>query len=139
METTIKICFTLYSDYLKPLIKSDTVYNIDNMTIDEIDSEVDIIHMKFILTSKYSISPTSIPSISYLHMKSIIEKYNNTYRFVVNNEVNLVNIESTQCTNETDECPQNENVMKECIQNDDEQKPIQTQEQISVTKKGWIF
>ncbi len=137
MELTIKICFTLYSEYIKPLIKSNIVYNVDNMSIEEIDSEVDIIHMKYILTSIYSISPTSIPTISYLHMKSMIEKYNNTYRFSVNNDVILTNIESTQFTNETSECPQNELVQTEFIPNDCEQKL--TQDAPSATKKGWIF
>lgn len=121
MLTTIKICFSLYSDNLKIIVKDNTMFDVETMTIDEIDAAVDILHMKYILTSLYSVSLTSIQYMAYAHMKTIIEKYNNnTCRFLGND---MANIESTQFTSEVDE-----HTINEC-------EPAQE----VVLKKGWIF
>jgi len=134
MLNTIKICFSLYSNNLKSVTKDNTEYDVDNMTIDEIESAIDILHMKYILTSLYSISATSIQIMAHTHMKNMIEKYNNnTCRFLGNN---MTDIESVQFTNEM-----NEPVVNECEQ---VSVPLPVPEQTqgvhqNVTKKGWIF
>ena len=75
MLSTIKTCFGLYYDNFKNIIKSDIVYDVDNMSVEEIDAQVDIIYMKYITMSSFSISLTSIQVVAYTHMKNVISSY----------------------------------------------------------------
>lgn len=76
MISTIKICFALYYDNIKNVIKSEfNEYDLDNMTINMIESEIEIIHMKYILSSVFSVSPTSVQFMAYNHLMSLIKKY----------------------------------------------------------------
>lgn len=75
MLSTIKICFGLYYDNFKNIIRSDVIYDVDNMSVEEIEAQVDIIYMKYITMSSFSISKTSIQSVAYTHMKNVIYNY----------------------------------------------------------------
>jgi hypothetical protein len=45
------------------------------MTVDEIESELNIIHMKYILSCTYSVSRNTIQHVSYEHLDNMIKKY----------------------------------------------------------------
>lgn len=86
MENTIKECFKVYYNNLKNVIKSDTIYEIDNMSIMDIDNEIDMIHMKYIMTSTYSVSKSCIQCVGYNHLKSVIEQYYERMGFYEDNK-----------------------------------------------------
>ena len=81
MLQTIKSCFTMYYDNVKNIIKCNKVYDVETMTVTDIENEIDIIHMKYILGSTFSISPTSIQCMSYTHLKNIIDQYYDRYGY----------------------------------------------------------
>lgn len=119
MISTIKICFTLYYENLKKVIKSDTIYDIESMSIRDIETEIDIIHMKYILSSPFSVSHNSVQYAAYLHIDTLIQKFNKS--------------------GEPDYCKNNETVINECINID---IPVQEEnvlvEQNVVKQKGWF-
>lgn len=90
MLSTIKICFALYYENLKSIIKSDTIYDVENMDIKDIEAQVDIIHMKYITISLFSVSRTSVQFEAYIHMTNLIQKYYEINDCEVCDEINKV-------------------------------------------------
>lgn len=81
MLSAIKICFSLYFDSIKNIIKSDMVYDVEKMSIEDIENEVNVIHMKYILSCAYSVSHNSIQYASFEHLKNMIKKYHDAYDY----------------------------------------------------------
>jgi hypothetical protein len=79
MLSAIKICFSLYFDSIKNIIKSDMVYDVEKMSIEDIENEVNVIHMKYILSCAYSVSHNSIQYASFEHLENMIKKYHEIY------------------------------------------------------------
>lgn len=77
MEAPIKICFNLFAQYMKATIKDLRNYDTSNMSIEQIRGEIDIIYMKYILASTYSLSDTAVGSVAYKHLKDMIDKNEN--------------------------------------------------------------
>jgi hypothetical protein len=122
MLSTIKICFSLYSENLKNIIKSDKVYDLESMDIQEIESEINIIHMKYILTSIYSISTTSTQYNAYIHMINMIEKYYKIHGYPAENNIITLDDDSQKILQENNKIPED-------LTNDTQPIP----------KKGWFF
>jgi len=77
MDKEIKICFGMYYNYINSIIKLTVECipdNVDGMSVDEIRSYANILHMKYILSSSYSVSESSIAIISYKHLTGLIDK-----------------------------------------------------------------
>ncbi len=72
MDQEIKLCFTLYLNYMKSQIKNLKSYNIDDMTIAQIRIQLDVIQMQYIIGS-FSISKTSIAYAGYIHLTQMID------------------------------------------------------------------
>lgn len=76
MNREIRTCFGLYNNYIKTIVKPIDEYTsaeIDDMSIDDIRTFANVLHMKYILSS-YSISETSTAMIAYKHLTSLIDK-----------------------------------------------------------------
>jgi bifunctional N-acetylglucosamine-1-phosphate-uridyltransferase/glucosamine-1-phosphate-acetyltransferase GlmU-like protein len=132
MLSTIKICFELYYSNLKPVIKSDKVYDIEKMDIKDIEAEVDILHMMYITKSIFSVSKTSVQFEAYVHMTNLIQKYYETYECEVCSS-KLVNKEGVNKEQENEETNK---VVESVQENNVRENNIQIQDP---TKKGWFF
>lgn len=84
MESTIKSCFEIYQNNLKSI--HNTTYTPETMTIEEIENTIDLIHMKYIMASTYSISKSCIQCVAYNHLKSLIEQYYERNEYYTNNK-----------------------------------------------------
>jgi len=74
MENSIKHCFNLYVQYMKTSsLKDLRGYDTSTMTIDQIRVEIDIIYMKYILASTYTLSDTAVGTVAYRHLKDMID------------------------------------------------------------------
>lgn len=74
MENEIKTCFSLYLNLIKGSLKNIREYDISDMTISNIRSQLDVIHMQYIVTSSsYSISESSPSMIAYKHLRNMID------------------------------------------------------------------
>ena len=124
MLSTIKICFSLYYENLKTIIKSDNVYDLETMNIEDIESEVNIIHMKYILTSIYSISQNTIQWVSYTHMINMIDKYYERYGNLENKSLSIDNKLNDKENNNIS----NDDKIQETIMDNPQNIP-----------KGWFF
>lgn len=91
MEKEIRTCFGLYLNYIKQHIKNLREYDIDAMSISDMDAQLDVIHMQYILTSSYSLSKTSPGLIAYNHLKTVIRnsRYNMEPKMMYNLDNNL--------------------------------------------------
>lgn len=74
MENSIKYCFKLFVQYMKTSsVKDLKTYDTGNMTIEQIRAEIDVIYMKYILASTYTISETAVGTVAYKHLKEMID------------------------------------------------------------------
>jgi hypothetical protein len=76
MENEIKMCFSLFVNHMKANIKDLRSYDVGAMTINQIRAEIDVIYMKYILISSYSVSDSSIGVVAYTHLKKMIDGNN---------------------------------------------------------------
>ena len=72
MEKEIRTCFGLYLNYIKQHIKNLKEYEVDIMDTSDIECQLNIVHMQYILTSSYSVSKTSPALMAYCHLKEMI-------------------------------------------------------------------
>lgn len=78
MEYPIKHCFNLYVQYMKTSsLKDFRQYDTSTMTIEQIRAEIDIIYMKYILVTSYTLSDTAVGSVAYRHLKEMIDGHEN--------------------------------------------------------------
>lgn len=87
MDKDIRICFELYLQHINVLIKSETNLDtemINKMSIDEIRTLANILHMKFILSSTYSLAETNVSVIAYKHLINLIDKN------ILLNKINII-------------------------------------------------
>lgn len=95
MENEIRMCFYLWTTHMKNTIKDLRNYDTTNMTVNQIKAETDIIYMKYILASSYSISDSSVGVISYNHLKKMIECSNTEKNYnKIENELKMLNLEN---------------------------------------------
>lgn len=80
MEKEIRICFKLYLNYIKQYVKHLQEYDVNEMSVSDIDSQLDVIHMQCIIASGYSISKTSPCIIAFNHLKKMIADNNSCYK-----------------------------------------------------------
>ncbi|ARF12408.1 hypothetical protein Klosneuvirus_5_78 [Klosneuvirus KNV1] len=74
MENSIKYCFNLFVQYMKTSsVKDLRNYDTSTMTIEQIRSEIDIIYMKYILASTYTLSDSAVGTVAYRHLKEMID------------------------------------------------------------------
>lgn len=74
MEHSIKYCFNLFVQYMKTSsVKDLRNYDTSTMTIEQIRAEIDIIYMKYILASTYTLSDTAVGTVAYRHLKEMID------------------------------------------------------------------
>ena len=77
MSNEIKACFQSYVNFMTStqLKKIDTVCpeEIQLMTNSQIGSELDLIHMQYILLSPFSVSKTTPAYVAYKHLKEMID------------------------------------------------------------------
>lgn len=74
MEQSIKHCFNLFVQYMKSsALKDLRNYDTNNMTVEQIRNEIDIIYMKYILASSYTLSDTAVGVVAYNHLKNMID------------------------------------------------------------------
>jgi len=95
-ESEIKLCFNLFVNHMKCNIKELRTYDVPTMTINQIRAEIDVIYMKYILCSSYSVSDSSIGVVAYNHLKKMIDGSNkNTLMHKLENEVKALGLENT--------------------------------------------
>ena len=122
MEKEIKICFAMYCKYMMSIIKLDKNYTdeiINNMTIDNIKTDINIINMKYIIGSVYSISESSIAILAYKHIKSLIDEHNTI------NKITIIDNNYLLLKNRLDEL--------------EKQKSLSINEKEQLKQKGWLF
>ncbi|QKF94374.1 hypothetical protein QKU48_gp0916 [Fadolivirus algeromassiliense] len=96
MDNEIRICFSLFVNHMKGNIKNLPEYDYNSMTIQQIRGEMDVIFMKYILNSSFSISDSSVGMVAYKHLKKMIDndemkiKYNK-----MESEMKLLGLENT--------------------------------------------
>ena len=73
MDNEIKLCFNLFVNHMKANIKDLKTYDASTMTVNQIRAEIDVIYMKYILCSSYSVSDSSIGVVAYNHLKKMID------------------------------------------------------------------
>lgn len=74
MEPSIKNCFNLFVQYMKSsALKDLRNYDTSSMTVEQIRAEIDIIYMKYILVSSYTLSDTAVGVVAYKHLKEMID------------------------------------------------------------------
>ena len=97
MESEIKTCFCLYLNHIKSNIKNVQDYDVSKMTITQIRSQLNIIHMQYILTSSsYSVSEASPCVVAYKHLKKMIDVDDNNSKYQkLDSDVKLLNLENT--------------------------------------------
>src|SRR5439155_9490751 len=74
---TVKSCFEKYIRYLETMEKlySCENFDIDNISIQDIDRMTQILFMNYIIKCDSKIHPTNIPCILYKHVNSLICQY----------------------------------------------------------------
>ena len=104
MENEIKMCFCLYLNHIKLNVKNIQDLDVSSMTIDLIRSQLNIIHMQFILTSpSYSISETSPSFVAYNHLKKMIDGEDiNMKCQKLESDIKLLNLENANLKQEFD-------------------------------------
>lgn len=74
MENSIKHCFNLFVNYMKTSSLNDLKkYDTTIMTIEQIRAEIDIIYMRYVLVSTYSLSDSAVGTVAYKHLKEMID------------------------------------------------------------------
>ena len=76
LEGNIRKCYTLYVSFLKANIKNLESTDQEDISIEQIDNQLDVLHMRYILSHAYSLSPDSVGMMAYRHLKQMIEEYN---------------------------------------------------------------
>ena len=76
LESNIRKCYTLYVSFLKANIKNLENIDQDDISIEQIDNHLDVLHLRYILSHTYSLSPDSVGMMAYRHLKQMIEEYN---------------------------------------------------------------
>src|SRR5437660_1777033 len=74
---TVKACFEKYIMYLKTYekIKSPEDFDIENISIQDIDRLTQITFMNYVVSCDGKISQFSIPCVLYKHVNSLIRQY----------------------------------------------------------------
>lgn len=76
MEQEIKQCFLLYVTYMKSNIKDLQDYDTDNMSILQIKTQTNLIHMKYLMTcGMYSVTKTSPIIMGFNHLMNLINDF----------------------------------------------------------------
>ena len=73
MDNEIRICFSLFVGHMKSTLKNLPEYEYGAMAIQQIKAELEVIYMKYILLSSFSISESSVGVVAYRHLKKMIE------------------------------------------------------------------
>jgi hypothetical protein len=147
MSNEIKLCFESYVKYMKSnhlkTLNTSCLEELSLMTSSQISSELDLIHIQYILSQTYSISETSAPVVAYKHLKRMIDTDD------INKKCTQLEISLISCLQEID-------LLKEQLDNIDTKIPeeIEITEQITEpvieisnpivhteppVKTGWFF
>lgn len=96
MESEIKTCFCLYLNHIKSNIKNVHDYDVSKMTISQIKSQLNIIHMQYILTSSsYAVSEASPCVVAYKHLKKMIDVDDNNSKYEkFESDIKILNLEN---------------------------------------------
>jgi len=130
MEKEIRTCFGLYLSYMRQHIKNLKEYDIDSMSVSDIDASLDVIYMQYIVTSSYSISKTSPGLIAFNHLKEIIKNGTVCYKCQsLKQENDYLKKELYDLKTKTTD------VLMLSSSNDN----LQQNMEIDPTKKGWFF
>lgn len=96
METEIRTCFSLFVNHMRGTIKHLPEYDYDKLTIQQIRAEMEVIFMKYILSSSYSISETSVGFVSYRHLKKMIDSDETKIKYYkIESELKMLSLENT--------------------------------------------
>jgi len=108
MENNIKVCFTLFVNYLRTHggLKDIPEYDVDKISLDVLTDLVDVLYMKY-LTSSYGLSSTSTVPSAYNHLINMIDKKNNSNNSTSINLFDQMNInQSPNLTDKTNDIKQ---------------------------------
>ena len=95
MDKTIKTCFCLYVNHMKNIVKNLNEYDYSVLTLNEIRDELNIIYIKYILSSPYSISDNSIGIVAYKHIKKMLDEESSKTKYIkIVNEFKMLGIEN---------------------------------------------
>lgn len=75
METSINMCFLLYVTRMRQHVKNLKEYDCNGMTMFDIQNEADVIYMKYLTGSPYSITEASPEVCSYRQLCSMLDRY----------------------------------------------------------------
>ena len=153
MSNEIKSCFESYVTYMKSnhLKKIDNNYleEIQFMTNSQIGSEVDLIHMQYILSTSFSISKTAPAYLAYNHLKKMIDT-DDINKKCIQLEINITNMktENDSLRNElskmTETETENDSLRNELSKlkskmTESETKILTTNIDSTPKSRGWIF
>lgn len=96
MDNEIRICFSLFVNHMRTTVKNLTEYDYNSMTSQQIRGEIDVIFMKYILCSTFSVSDSSIGVVAYKHLKKMIDNDEMKIKYYkIDNEMKLLALENT--------------------------------------------
>lgn len=72
MDNEIRTCFSLFVNHMRNTVKTLPDYDYNSMTSAQIAGELDVIYMKYILASSFTISDNSTGVVAYKHIKKMI-------------------------------------------------------------------
>jgi hypothetical protein len=93
MEYQIKTCFSLYLNYMKNKIKMPLNYNVDEMIISDIRSNLDVIYMHFIMSPNLFNFENNNPGImGYDHLVKMIDNFERKIKEIDIDDIIINNI-----------------------------------------------
>lgn len=121
MENKIRECFSLLISFIRKNIKDINDYNINTMSAQDIKCEMDLLYMKYILSSSCLNSDKNTIGLGYKHLRNMI------HEFELSNEVRTLQMENFLLKQELDSYKNmSKNILP--VQNDNQEQ-----------SKGWFF
>lgn len=72
-DNKIKICFEYFVEHLTKILKDIVAYDVDNMTVEQIEDEVDVLYMRYLMTlSSFTPSSKTCTMLAYEHLKNML-------------------------------------------------------------------
>lgn len=132
----IRTCFMLYVNHLRSQRKDlvTEAYNYETLTDQQIRSQLDILHMKYILSSSFTLNDSSPCMVAYKHLKSMIDGNSIDEKCSrLQFQISKVETENRELKHEIQEVKQK--VSTNMFNNYETKSPQSSQ---TVTSKGWF-
>lgn len=104
MDNEIRICFSLFVSHMKQTLKNLPEYDYNTITSQQIKSEMEVIYMKYILSSSFSISESSVGVVAYKHLKKMVDDNEKKSKYnTMESDLKIIALENTILKQELNE------------------------------------